>query len=143
MPTRIFKKDLFIKATPERVFKALTQKEELEHWFVPHAMIELKPGGMFCIEWTPGTGEQGTIKAVDPPHLFSFTWEKLSPTPTTITFELTQEKEGTLLTLTHSGIGEGEGWGVYDTIDKGWEGHLKDLTSWVETGASLTPGPRG
>jgi hypothetical protein len=72
-----------------------------------------------------------------------FTWEAFSPTPTTITFELTKEKDGTLLTLTHSGIGEGEKWDVYTNISKAWDGHLKDLTSWIETGTCPPPGPRG
>ena len=67
--------------------------------------------------------------------MFSFTWEgAFSPTPTTLTFELRAEKDGTLLTFTHSGIGEGEGWEAYTNMGKGWDAHLKDLTSWIETG---------
>ena len=89
----------------------------------------------------------GKVQEVKPSQLFSFTWEgQFSPTPTTITFELTKEKDGTLLTLTHSGIGEGEGWEAYANMDKkdrGWDAHLKDLTSWVETGTCPSPGPRG
>ena len=139
----IVTKQLHIKATPERVFEALTKKEELQRWFVPIAEIDLQPGGTFRIEWVPGMGEEGKVLAVDPPHLFSFTWEKLSPTPTTIAFKLAEEKDSTLLTLTHSGIGQGEGWEVYATIDKAWDGHLKDLITWVEIGAALAPGPRG
>jgi uncharacterized protein YndB with AHSA1/START domain len=143
MDTKTITKEQFIKATPERVFKALTQKEDLERWFVPKADIDLKPEGTFRIEMAPGIGEHGKVKEVKPSQLFSFTWEALSPTPTTITFELTKEKDGTLLTLTHSGIGEGEGWEVYTTISKAWDAHLKDLTSWIETGTCPSPGPRG
>lgn len=147
MNTKTITKQRFLKATPERVFKALTQKEELEKWFVQEAVIDLKPGGVIQTNWAPGMGEHGKVKEVKPPHLFSFTWEgQFSPSPTTLTFALTKEKDGTLLTLTHSGIGTGAGWEAYtnmDQEDKGWEAHLKDLTSWIETGTCPPPGPRG
>jgi len=147
METKSIKKEQFIKATPERVFKALTEKEELERWFVQEAVVELKPEGIIQTNWAPGMGEHGKVKEVTPPQRFSFTWEgQFSPTPTTITFDLTKENDGTLLTLTHSGIGEGEGWEAYTNMNeegKGWEAHLKDLTSWVETGTCPPPGPRG
>src|SRR5215471_5842862 len=143
MDTKTITREQFIKAAPERVFQALTEKPELERWFVPKAEIELKPGGTFRIEMAPGIGEHGKVKEVKPSQLFSFTWEALSPTPTTLAFELTKEKDGTLVAFTHSGIGEGEGWEVYTTISKAWDAHLKDLTSWIETGTCPPPGPRG
>ena len=99
---------------PERVFKALTGKQELEHWFVQEAIVDLNPGGEIHTNWAPGMGEHGKVVAVKPSELFSFTWEgQFSPSPTTITFALAPEKDGTLLTLTHSGIGEGKGWEAY------------------------------
>ncbi|GCE11906.1 SRPBCC family protein [Tengunoibacter tsumagoiensis] len=143
MKTKTIKKEQFIHASIERVFKAITEKQELERWFVYKADIELKPGGEVHTEWAPGMGEHGKVVAVKPSQLFSFTWEACSPTPTTLTFELTKEKDGTLVLLTHSGIGEGEHWEMYATISPAWDSHLKDLTSWIETGTCLPPGPRG
>jgi uncharacterized protein YndB with AHSA1/START domain len=144
LDTRTVIKERFIKATPERVFQALTEKQEVERWFMQEVAIELKPGGTIRTNWAPGVGEHGKVKEVKPSQLFSFTWEgAFSPTPTTLTFELRAEKDGTLLTFTHSGIGEGEGWGAYTTIDKAWDAHLQDLTSWIETGTCPPPGPRG
>ena len=144
METKTITKEQFIKATPERVFQALTEKQELERWFVQEADIELKPGGTIRTELAPGMVEHGKVKEVKPSQLFSFTWEgAFSPTPTALTFELTKENDGTLLTLTHSGIGEGEKWEVYTTISKAWDAHLKDLTAWIETGTCRPPGPRG
>ncbi len=144
MDTKTITKEQFMKATPQRVFQALTQKEELERWFVQEADVELKPEGTIRTNWAPGVGEHGKVKEVKPSQLFSFTWEgAFSPTPTTITFALTKEKDGTLVTLTRSGIGEGEGWEAYATISKAWEAHLQDLTSWIETETCAPPGPRG
>ena len=53
MDIKTIAKEQFIKAAPEQVFKALTEKQELERWFVPKADIELKPGGIFRIEIAP------------------------------------------------------------------------------------------
>src|SRR5579859_878776 len=103
MSTKTIIKEQFIRATQERVFQAFTQKEELERWFVPSVEIELKPEGIFRMEWVPGMGEHGRVKDVKPSQLLRYTWEgAFSPTPTTLTFEFTPEKEGTLVTLTHS-----------------------------------------
>ncbi|MGI0133865.1 MAG: SRPBCC family protein [Candidatus Micrarchaeaceae archaeon] len=140
-------KKVHIKAAPAQVFAALTEKAQLERWFAPAATIDLKPGGSFHIEWMPGMGEGGKIASVEPGRQFSFTWEgKFSPTPTTITFDIAGESGSTMLTLTHNGIGEGTGWKAYAGMDvpgKGWDAHLQDLTTWVETGDCPAPGPRG
>jgi uncharacterized protein YndB with AHSA1/START domain len=143
METRTITKEQVIQAPPDRVFAALTTKQELERWFVPKVDVELKPGGSFSMEWAPGMGERGHVTAVKASEVFGFTWEVFSPTPTTVTFALKAHRKGTLLTLTHGGIGHGDGWQIYATIDKAWGAHLNDLTSWVETGTCPPPGPRG
>lgn len=132
---RTLEKDVFINATPERVFRALTEKAELERWFVQTAEIDLRPGGAIKLELAPGMFEAGTILVLDPPHRLSYTWESLEPSPTTITFELTAENAGTRLHLSHTGIGEGEDWDSYYTaVNGGWSTHLTNLTAWLETG---------
>ena len=52
---RTVEKELFIKATPKRVFQALTTKEDLERWFLAKAEIDLRPGGTIRFEWESGT----------------------------------------------------------------------------------------
>jgi uncharacterized protein YndB with AHSA1/START domain/DNA-binding MarR family transcriptional regulator len=139
---RVVEKDVFIHATPERVFQALTEKAELERWFVQTAEIDAHPGGAIRLAWGPGVFESGTIVVFDPPHRLSYTWEALSPSPTTITFELTAENGGTRLRLLHTGIGEGEDWdGYYTSVNGGWNMHLNNLTAWLETGICEPPGP--
>lgn len=141
---KAIEKEQFIKATPQRVFQALTVKTELEKWFVQKAELQLAQEGDIRIEWAPGIAEHGKVKQVKPSELFSFTWEEFSPTPTSVRFELQADRQGTLLRLTHSRIGDGENWGdYYANLSKGWAAHLKDLTSWVETGTCPPPGPRG
>ncbi len=140
---RSLEKELFINATPQRVFQALTEKADLERWFVQKAEVDLRPGGAIRFEWAPNAVEIGTILVLDPPHRLSYSWEALEPSPTTITFELTAENDGTRLHLIHTGIGEGEDWDSYYTsVDSGWSAHLIDLTTWLETGTCPPPGPR-
>jgi uncharacterized protein YndB with AHSA1/START domain len=141
---RSLEKELFIKATPQRVFQALTEKADLERWFVKKAEVDVRPGGAIRLEWAPDAVEIGTILVLDPPRRLSYTWEALEPSPTTITFELTAENDGTRLHLIHTGIGEGEDWDTYYTsINSGWNVHFKNLTAWLETGIGETPGPTG
>ncbi len=139
---RTLEKEVFINATPERVFQALTRKEELERWFVQKAELDLRPGGAISLDWGPGMVETGKILVLEPPHRLSYSWEALEPTPTTITFELTAENDGTRLHLIHTGIGEGEDWdGYYTSVNSGWNIHVKNLTAWLETGTCELPGP--
>jgi uncharacterized protein YndB with AHSA1/START domain len=141
---RTLEKELFIKATPQRVFQALTERAELERWFVQKAEVDLRPGGAIRFEWAPDAVEVGTILLLDPPHRLSYSWEALEPSPTTITFELTAENDGTRLHLIHTGIGEGEDWDSYYTsINSGWNVHFNNLTAWLETGIVEPPGPTG
>ncbi|HEX8036516.1 MAG TPA: SRPBCC domain-containing protein [Ktedonobacterales bacterium] len=139
---RSIEKDMFIKATPERVFQALTEKAELERWFVQTAEIDLRVGGAIRLEWAPGMFETGTIIALEPPHRLSYTWEAFEPSPTTVTFELTAKNDGTRLHLSHTGVGEGEDWDAYySSVNPGWNMHLTNLTAWLETGSCETPEP--
>ena len=77
----------------------------------------------------------GKILVLEPPHRLSYTWEALEPSPTTVTYELNAENDGTRLHLIHSGIGEGEEWDhYYDSRNNGWSVHLNNLNAWLETG---------
>ncbi len=141
---RAIEKDFFIKATSQRVFQALTEQAELERWFVAKAELDLRPGGAISFFWGTGVYNVGKILVLEPPHRLSYTWEAeaLEPSPTTITFELTAENDGTRLHLIHAGIGEGEEWDRYYTLrNNGWNVHLEHLVAWLETGTSPTPGP--
>lgn len=139
---RSIEKDLFIKATPQRVFQALTEKAELERWFAQTAELDLRPGGAISFYWGPGVFESGQIVALDPPHRLSYTWEAMEPSPVTITFKLNAENDGTRLHLIHTGIGEGKDWDHYYNLrNNGWNVHLTHLTTWLETGTCPSPGP--
>jgi len=138
---RSLEKELFIKAPPERVFQALTRKEDLERWFLVKAEVDLRPGGAINFEWGPGMIEIGKVLVFEPPCRLSYTWEAFEPSPTTITFELTAESGGTRLHLSHTGIGHGEDWDdYYSSVSGGWIVHLNNLIAWLENGVCEAPG---
>ncbi|WP_236022845.1 SRPBCC family protein [Dictyobacter formicarum] len=139
---RSIEKELFINATPERVFQALTEKAELERWFAQTAELDLRPGGAISFYWGPGVFESGQMVALAPPHRLSYTWEAMEPSPVTITFQLNAENDGTRLRLVQTGIGEGKDWDHYYHLrNNGWNVHLTHLTTWLETGICPSPGP--
>ena len=140
--TKTIEKHCMIHATPERTFQALTEKAELERWFVRSAEGNLCPGGAMRFEWATDMVEQGQILEIEPSHRFSYTWEAFSPSPVTINFELSAEQGGTRLHFIQSGIGEGENWGnYYAGMSHGWDIHLDHLAAWLETGNCPPPGP--
>ena len=140
---RSLEKDVFINATPERVFQALTEPAELERWFVAKAEVDVRPGGTIRFEWGPGVFNVGKILVLDPPHCLSYSWEVQTPSPTTVTFALTAEHDGTRLHVINTGFGEGEDWDrYYDLRNNGWNVHLTNLTTWLETGFAEPHRPR-
>jgi uncharacterized protein YndB with AHSA1/START domain len=141
MPTvgRTIEKEVFIAAAPERVFRAFTTKEDLEHWFVTRAEIDARVGGTYQLWWTQDT-THGEFLEFDPPRRLSFTWDegpKLAPTTSTI--EFIPEADGTLVRLTHTGFGESGDWDeLYNGVNSGWTEELGNLKIWLETGVEKT-----
>src|SRR5438270_13216772 len=106
MGGRTFEKEIFIRATPERVWRALTERAELEQWFMRAATLDLRPGGALVHDWGDSR-KGGTFLVVDPPHRVVFTWDERPRCDgaTTIAITLTAEGDGTRLHLLHSGYG--------------------------------------
>jgi len=131
---RTIEKELFIRATPERVFRALTDKAELEAWFVKEATVDLRVGGALRLFWDP-TSVEGTFLEVDPPHRVVFTWDERPQVAgiTTSAFTLTAEGSGTRLHLVHSGFGSGAAWDhLFDGVNSGWDEELQKLRTYLE-----------
>ena len=129
-----------IAATPERLFRALTDPAQLAAWWGAEGIyrterwqVDLKPGGKWiCYIATPEGGEMsdprtpepqtvgGEYIKIDPPHVLEFTW---SPSwdgfaVTTVRYEIEPTATGSRLKVIHSGFvgrpemaaSHGEGW---------------------------------
>ncbi|MFG3583074.1 SRPBCC family protein [Streptomyces sp. NPDC047990] len=59
----------------DRVWRFVTDPEELAGWFPSRAEIELTPGGTIRFSGDPNTPDStGRVLAVDPPRHLSFAW---------------------------------------------------------------------
>jgi uncharacterized protein YndB with AHSA1/START domain len=154
--TQVFR--VFIKATPERVWQAITDPEwNYRYGYQCRQEYDLEAGGAYRSYpsqemkdfGAPDVIIDGEILECDPPHRLVQTWhalwsEELITEPATrVTYELRAEGDGRLtrLTVTH----ELEGAPVSavqvagEQVDAGggWPYILSDLKTFLESGAAL------
>ncbi|UKB81326.1 SRPBCC family protein [Chryseobacterium sp. MEBOG07] len=98
-----------INAPAEKVWKALTDKNEMKSWYFDIQDFDLEIGKQFNF-YEPG-GEnkyhhQGEILEIIPNQKLKHTWSypDSSPLKTMVTWELQSEDGQTVITLTHEGI---------------------------------------
>jgi uncharacterized protein YndB with AHSA1/START domain len=138
---RTLEKEILIHAPPERVFRALTTKEDLERWSVTEAFVDPRPGGRLRFVWI-STSIEGVFITVSPTLIVYTLDERPLNGFTTVTITLAAEAGGTRVHLSHTGFGEGEDWdALYRGLDSGWGEGLDDLRAWIDDGrAKVWPG---
>src|SRR3954468_20806443 len=102
-----------IKASPVKVWAAITQPEQMMQWWGPdagptlRADVDVRPGGRFSVVFRLLNGEEhnptGIYREVVPEKKLVFTWDLPgAPEPESlVTFQLKPIEGGTELTLTH------------------------------------------
>lgn len=128
-----------IEAAPSAVFRAFTNATALREWLCDAAMVVPRKDGRLHLWWTSGYHATGDYTKVVPDEAISFTWHgKGEPAPTRVRVALRPDGEGTLVELTHKGVGTGKKWAVSaEAIRRGWEAGLENLKSVLETGHDL------
>lgn len=102
-------RSVWLPASPERVWQAITDPKELQQWFSPAApwrTTALKPGGEITIYDAASDSYKylQIIDAVEPPHRFVTHSQPEPPEISyTSTWTLVAENGGTRLSLAHSG----------------------------------------
>jgi uncharacterized protein YndB with AHSA1/START domain len=118
-----------LRAAPTTVFQALTAPEQIAGWFgsgTPESKdveADARVGGKYHFGFTGMNGQRmdvhGVYEEVSPPQrlVFSWWWEMNPEEVSKVTIELTADGDGTLLSLTQSGLataeseqGHREGW---------------------------------
>lgn len=101
----------------ERVWRAITDPEELRRWYPGVPEWDLKPGARFTSEEGQGSGH---ITEVDPPSVLAYTWgaERFR-------FELKPAGNGCRLVFTH--VFDDRALGAQHAA--GWEAYLARLDS--------------
>ena len=137
-----------IKATPEEVFRALTDPEEIVKWFVPGARVDPRVGGEYVKVWGPGMESKATISAWEPgTHFASYTDRSFAfgaqgkPVDTGVVRRMAVdyyiEAIGggiTRLRLVQSGFGPESPWDdEFESTKTGWADYLKKLKNVLES----------
>ena len=93
-----------LRHPPQKVWRALTESEQLRHWMPCDIVGERREGAELELPFWPDHVERysipesvlhGMIKVWDPPRVFEWTWET-----DVLRWELEPIADGTLLTLT-------------------------------------------
>jgi uncharacterized protein YndB with AHSA1/START domain len=134
--------ELTIAAAPERVFKALTQPEEIGHWWTNDLNATPEVGSLAEFRF----GEWGDFvlrfEVAELDQDKKVHWiHRLSPMAqwagTSITWQLEPVHNGTRLVFTHDGFAQVDK--VYEQTRGNWDYFLASLKSYLETGKG-TPG---
>jgi uncharacterized protein YndB with AHSA1/START domain len=97
-------------ASPNAVWKAITDKDEMKHWYFSLEEFSPEHGFLFRFVSGPDPDRQYLhlceVTEVDPGKKLAYSWryegfEGIS----LVTFELLNQDGGTLLQLTHAGLG--------------------------------------
>jgi uncharacterized protein YndB with AHSA1/START domain len=113
-----------LEASPERVWRALTNPQELGGWLAP-AEIDLRVGGSVVLKFEDGD-ERGTILELREPEVIAYTWNE-GKTDSLVRFELEPDGSGTRLQLLHTFEGEVD----FSSYGGGWHHHLEQLIAQV------------
>ncbi|HYX70932.1 MAG TPA: SRPBCC domain-containing protein [Terriglobales bacterium] len=120
------KRDLRFEATyphpPERVWRALTEREALAAWLMEND-FEPRLGHRFTFRTKPAPGFDGVVHCevteLEPPRRLAYTW-KNGKIDTTVSFVLEAVAGGTRLVLEHRGFSGAGGMMVSFILGSGW-----------------------
>lgn len=130
-----------IDAPIEKVWKALTDKNEMKSWYFDISDFELEVGKQFNF-YEPGEERkyhhQGDILEIIPKQKLQHTWSypELYNGKSTVTWEIQPDEKGTILTLTHENINTFKDLGENfsrESFTEGWNGIIgQTLKSYLE-----------
>ena len=144
-PDRSSRHSLGLKASPAEVYRALTEPEELQRWFVTEASLDLRPEGAF--RWVFGSASDGSgpPPQVTTGRFVSIAKQELlrlkaliDDQETEIEFRIDPWRDGAILTVHHAGFpGDAEWDDTFRAIDRGWQTELHVLKLFLERGRGL------
>ncbi len=105
-----------IRASPEEVWRALTDPREIKEWSGANAYFIPQPGALYTL-WDGNIG--GKIVEAVPQRKLVQTWkpQDWTRTDSVVTFTLAPTKEGTRVDLLHVNVEESD----YDGTTEGWD----------------------
>jgi len=136
--------EIEIAASPATVWGFLVDPELMLRWWGTSVSLDLRPGGGYRVEVTPGHVLRGEFVELDPPRrlVYTFGWESggdlpssVPPGSSTVEIELAPSGAGTRLRLVHRDLPGAE---AAASHRGGWEHYLGRLSV---AAAGEDPGP--
>ncbi len=130
-----------IQATPERLFRAWTEPEQLRRWWGPEGAIcvdpevDLQVGGHYRIGNQFPDGKIlwiiGEFEVIEPLRRLTYTWllEGISEAPERVTVHFEARGDATEVIITHERI---QSKTLRDQHDSGWRACLNGLTKYLQ-----------
>ncbi len=133
------KVEKLIQAPPSEVYRYFTNSTAYRDWLCDVATAQPHPGGHFYLCWLSEYYTSGEFLQLENDKYVSFTWlGRNEPHQTQVAVTLKKKKVGTLVRLTHRGIGKGNKWEtIGNEYERQWNLALENLASVLETGADL------
>ena len=141
MNSDIIKKSIEIEDTPESVFSAISNENELTKWWVDVPKLEKKIDGIMNFRFLKENSEllkndyivQGNVLEIIPNQKLSYTWRPVDDqdypsTVVTWTIEPTEKKSK--VTVLHSGLANVKD---YSRLEEGWEYFIKKLGKFLDS----------
>ena len=136
---------IFIRAAPERIWRAVTDPEMTRNYYFG---TEIKSDWTPGARWTSEAGDEvyldGQILEVDPPRrlvqTFHVAWpdeDAFRDPSSTQTWEITPMGDASRVRIVHEGMGSA----TREYVEDGWEVILSGLKTLLETGTPLKIGP--
>ena len=135
--------EIYIRATPERIWQALTDSELVKRYYFGSVIeSDFKPGSPIVYRQAEGgrVDIEGEIIEADPPrrlvHTFAVRWDgDVNEPPTRVAWEITPMGETCRLSVTHDGFTEENA--TFAQTKGGWPIILSGLKTLLETGREL------
>jgi uncharacterized protein YndB with AHSA1/START domain len=91
-------REIVFPASPEEVWQALTDPDELEEWFANDVEFDPRPGGDGVFRWDDGEERHATVLVVEPGERLVLDWDEEGE----VEFTLEEVEEGTRLLVRES-----------------------------------------
>jgi uncharacterized protein YndB with AHSA1/START domain len=142
--SRSFSMTVDINATPDEIWRALTEAKELVRWFSPQARVTPGKGGSMFWGWDGHWAWESEIDAWEPGKrlrlvehrpAFDVKGDPLPGEAQHLAMEFTLETHAgrTRLRLVHSGFGQGSNWDdELESVSHGWQFELRGLRHYLE-----------
>jgi uncharacterized protein YndB with AHSA1/START domain len=134
--TRAIEATIEVEASPDTVWRALTDARELERWFPLEARVEPGEGGSVFMSWKNEYEGESRITVWEPGRHLQITWgftdEEREITQLT-DFHLEGAKGRTVLRVVTSGFPNDPAWDAwYEGTRQGWAYELESLKRYLE-----------